>query len=977
MTPQQYQRVVELFEEAIVLEPSQRGSFLLGACGSDAESLRVLRAMIDQHGSPSTDLDEPVLDGRLDLAALNASVEAAPEVAIPRNIGPFTITGVLGSGGMSVVYRARQEFPDREVALKVMRSGEASRQAIERFRGEVQVLARLSHPSIAQIHEAGFDREGDQLRPWFAMELIDGQPLVQYATVQQLHWREQLRLMIEVCRAVQHAHLRGVIHRDLKPSNIMVTADGRPMVLDFGIARVVEAERVRTTLQTQQGQLLGTLPYMSPEQLAGDVDAVDLRSDVYALGVVLHELLTGALPHDVAGATITTALRRLVESEPRRLGAANRAFRGELEAIVSTAMERDRGRRYQSAAALADDLAAFLEHRPILARAPSLTTRARKWSRRHPTASISIALGIVAIGALFAVIAWERRQDQMALQRQREEAWREADAAVQQFVAEATVARQWRRDLADLRKHQLYRYHPHDEALALEQRERELLQRQREHEARFHQTRDALARAEQLGADPAAAKRLAALLYLARAREAEAAGERVEREVALEQVRRLDSEGKLSEAMIERDLVEIDSNPPGAEVHLFRMIEQSELDPLGEPRVVPVPVHGGELPITPGTIALRVVDGRGVLDAENLILELDGRSVKDLPDAVERCRREGGAAAVWRNDRVEQVNLPAGLDVRTTARPLFIGAGSRVGIAPLSSLRLERGNYLAVLLREGCEPVRAVFQSSPRVPGHQQAVVLDMQPAGATPAGFVWVSCWTHRGESFWIMEHEVTAGQYLEFLNDPETQAVHTADADAGLVPRLSRVPQWPRGADGLYRLPEPVSPDWPVFYVSWHDARAYAQRRTRTARAAGLDVHFDLPSHGEWLTAWGSNGENQFPWGMHFRPWWTSSNYARSKPSPEPVMSYPVDESTLGVFDLGGSMSEWLHAWWLEERDHREVAGGSWAHGGFNYREMFMLYGPNGAVSTTTSGTFGFRLVMRPGPPRVPGGGDYGFNP
>jgi WD40 repeat protein/tRNA A-37 threonylcarbamoyl transferase component Bud32 len=316
--------------------------------------------------------------------------DAATQVAgplppgVPERIGGFRLRQALASGGMGTVYLAVQDQPRRTVALKIMKRGLLSESLMRRFEFESQILGRLRHPGIAQVFEAGtFEDRGERL-PYFAMEYIPkARPISDYVHGRRLGTRDTFALFIRVCEAVHHGHQKGVIHRDLKPENILVDAEGNPKIIDFGVARTTGADIAAATLQTDVGQLVGTLQYMSPEQCEADPHDIDTRSDIYALGVVLYELLTHRLPYDVGRVAIYEATRLIREHTPPRPSTIDRALRGDAETIVMRAMEKDRDRRYQSAADLARDMERYLGNEPIEARRPSVIYNLRMFARRH------------------------------------------------------------------------------------------------------------------------------------------------------------------------------------------------------------------------------------------------------------------------------------------------------------------------------------------------------------------------------------------------------------------------------------------------------------------------------------------------------------------------------------------------------------------------------------------------------------------
>lgn len=307
---------------------------------------------------------------------------------------------------MGIVYEAEQERPGRRVALKIVRPGAVSAAVLRRFELESEVLGRLQHPGIAQIYQAGLEPSEYGPQPYFAMELVRGRRLDEYLRAANPDLRARLLLIAAIADAVQHAHHRGIIHRDLKPANILVTDAGEPKVLDFGIARADTAEDV-TRLQTAAGEVLGTLRYMSPEQVAGDIAALDTRSDVYALGVLLYEAIAGQPPYDLERKPFAEAARIIHDEEPTRLRTAMPDVPADVETIVAKALEKEKERRYGSAGELAEDIRRFLRDEPIAARPASAAYQIRKFARRHKAIVGGVLASVLLLVAGTAATTWQ------------------------------------------------------------------------------------------------------------------------------------------------------------------------------------------------------------------------------------------------------------------------------------------------------------------------------------------------------------------------------------------------------------------------------------------------------------------------------------------------------------------------------------------------------------------------------------------
>jgi eukaryotic-like serine/threonine-protein kinase len=414
-------RAHALLSEALDLEPEQRPDFVRQACAEDAALLSHVMSMLKVADQAGSFLEEPVFQPI-----------AASQAALPDAIGNYLIVGVLGQGGMATVFEAVQEHPKRRVALKVMKQSVLSDKGYARFRFEAEVLAKLHHPAIAQIYEAGAAPIGSTSpSPFFAMELVsDARPITEYAENGKLDLSSRLEMFAVVCDAVHHGHQHGVIHRDIKPANVLVDGSGRPKVIDFGIAKMTGGSSETTTTKaatalTQRHQLIGTLQSMSPEQCNSSQD-IDSRTDVYSLGTLLYQLITGTKPHDFSGCSIPEAVRMIAEVEPIKPREIIPEAQGDLEAIVSMAMHKDREHRYSSAAALGADIRRYLMHLPVEARSPSKFELAKKFFRRNrllvyvSTAAV-LALMIASIASTrLAYLEYRARQASEVRQKQLE-----------------------------------------------------------------------------------------------------------------------------------------------------------------------------------------------------------------------------------------------------------------------------------------------------------------------------------------------------------------------------------------------------------------------------------------------------------------------------------------------------------------------------------------------------------------------------
>ena len=399
MNPETWPRIRSLFGAALELAPAEREAFLAANCGGDAALLAEVRALL--HADAEDGLATP-LDGE------PGTLLAAPDLA-GSTIAGFTIVRQIGAGGMGSVYEARQSRPARTVALKTLTLRFPSERARRRFEDEADTLARLRHPAIAQVLAAGTAQVGGADVPWFAMELVEEpRPIDRFVRERALDPRAIVTLFLRLAEAVQYAHQHGVIHRDLKPANVLVDRHGQPKVIDFGIARI--ADRDAMSRCTRTGEILGTLAYMSPERLERADEGDDTAADVYALGVILYELLAGRRPFLIENLPPARVVDVLRHEDPPRPSQARADVPLELDWITMKAIARERDRRYASVGDLARDLERHLRDEPVGASPPSASYRLRKLAWRH-----RLLLGVavvtflaVSIGFVVAALGWQR-----------------------------------------------------------------------------------------------------------------------------------------------------------------------------------------------------------------------------------------------------------------------------------------------------------------------------------------------------------------------------------------------------------------------------------------------------------------------------------------------------------------------------------------------------------------------------------------
>jgi serine/threonine-protein kinase len=833
----------------------------------------------------------------------------------------YQIESRLGEGATAVVYRAMDRELKRPVAIKVLRQGAAFTEiGRKRFHREAQVAGGLSHPNIVAVHDSG--EVGGQ--PYLVMELVEGQPLSAILALRKYEQRPMVELLEKVARGVSAAHDKGVVHRDLKPANIMITPQGEPKVGDFGLVHLMGSE----TGLTRTGATLGTPLYMAPEQISGGAALISPASDVYALGVILYEILTGRPPH--IGDSVAEIYGKVVHDDPlppRRLHAE--APR-DLETVALKALERDPRRRYPDARAFADDLRRHLAGDEVQARPATAATRMTKWARRHRAVSsaggvVLAGLLAVAIGLVVDRVRLRSHLDELLAQAvQAEREGRPAEARDRYGdirtlrpghpVAEAKFYEMDRAALAASRKQAAARFadegrrakQEYDgmqlEYSALEKEEKRLSDEIEPHAGpdkkaplwavrrKMQATQEAMSLRYQdiivsfvsaLGADPdhREAKEALARHYFAEVGFAEREGDRLQAMMHEKMVRLFD-QGQFAAQLAREGTITIDTVPPGAQVDLYKFQEGEDL------RLLPVFVRG-------------------------------------------------------------------------------------LGITPVASATLELGSYLLVLKKEGFRDVRypvsitrgaklvarvALYTEEEigpdfvYVPAGEFAMGGDSQAQSGVDAQQVSV-------DGFFISRFEVESVPYEEFLNDRSFQ---TADQAWKRSPRESASggQYWVREGDRVK-----ITPGWdrfPALGLSWEDAEAFCGW---LAKKGGRWTGVRMPTGAEWEKAARGVDGRIFPWGNYFD--WSFTKGGRSRPGRprvEPGGAFPADESPYGVRDMAGSMREWCSDFIQEGSEQRLSRGGVWA--GLELVH-FRSATRAGYVPNAAGAHLGIRLV-RPAPPR-----------
>src|SRR5213080_1312128 len=411
VTPERWKEIEAVFEEALDLPTNARTAFLEKSCNGDEELRREVESLLESHASAGSFIDERTLF--ISNEDLKDKEEGVP---VGQLIGAYRTVREIGRGGMGAVYLAERadEQYRKQVAIKLIKRGMDTDSVLRHFRNERQILAGFDHPNIARLFDGGTTDDG---LPYFVMEYVEGLPINEYCAAHKISLVERLKLFREVCRAVSYAHRHTVIHRDIKMSNILVTSEGTPKLLDFGIAKILQPGGGPEALMTMTGVRPMTPEYASPEQVRGE--PVTTASDVYSLGIILYELLVGRSPYRFTSRSPLDIAREITDTEPPRPSTVvsnknqqseisnQKLLRGDLDNIALMALRKEPQRRYQSVEQFADDIRRYLEARPVLARKDTLMYRAGKFIRRNKVTTVAAVLVFVSLVAGLIATAWQ------------------------------------------------------------------------------------------------------------------------------------------------------------------------------------------------------------------------------------------------------------------------------------------------------------------------------------------------------------------------------------------------------------------------------------------------------------------------------------------------------------------------------------------------------------------------------------------